>query len=64
LKIDEVGTEAAAVTVVVIGITSGSWNNPDNPFYMRIDRPFIFVIKDNHANSLLFIGKIINPSGK
>ena len=28
---------------------------------MRVDKPFIFVIKDNYSNSILFIGKIINP---
>ncbi len=59
VKVDEEGTEAAAVTSVEISLTSN--NGGSSKFYMRIDRPFIFVIKDNHANSILFIGKIINP---
>jgi serine protease inhibitor len=28
---------------------------------MRMEKPFILVIKDNHTNTILFIGKIINP---
>ena len=59
IKIDEEGTEAAAATSVEISLTSSTGGT--GKFYMRIDKPFIFVIKDNSANSLLFIGKIINP---
>jgi serine protease inhibitor len=59
VKVDEEGTEGAAVTSVEVGATSVG-GNPK--FFMRIDRPFIFVIKDNQTNTILFIGKIINPS--
>ena len=57
VKVDEEGTEAAAVTFVGVGTTSAG----SSKFYMRIDKPFLFVIKDNQTNSLLFMGKIINP---
>ncbi len=57
VKVDEEGTEAAAVTYVGVETTSAG----SSKFYMRLDKPFIFVIKDNQTNSLLFIGKIINP---
>ncbi len=60
VKVDEEGTEAAAVTSVGVGTTSVGGSN----FYMRVDRPFIYVIKDNYSNSILFIGKIINPGLK
>jgi serpin B len=56
IKVDEEGTEAAAVTSVGVGLTSA--HGGSGKFYMRIDRPFMFVIKDNIANSLLFMGKI------
>ena len=59
IKVDEEGTEAAAVTIVGVKNTSVGGSR----FYMRMDKPFIFVIKDNQANSILFMGKIINPSG-
>ncbi|MFQ5633068.1 MAG: serpin family protein [bacterium] len=31
---------------------------------MRIDRPFVFAIRDSHSETILFIGKIIDPSEK
>lgn len=60
IKIDEEGTEAAAVTSIEM-IISSSRGGGSSKFYMRIDKPFLFMIKDNSTNSLLFIGKIINP---
>lgn len=57
VEVDEEGTEAAAATSVEIGRTS----LPDN-VQMRIDRPFLLVIHENHSETILFIGKIIDPS--
>ena len=54
VKVDEEGTEAAAVTSVGVGIKS----THSSGFYMRVDKPFFFVIKDNYANSILFAGKL------
>lgn len=56
VEVNEEGTEAAAVTSVEISRDSVS-----DKFYMRVDKPFLFVIRDNHTNSVLFIGKITNP---
>ena len=55
IRVDEEGTEAAAVTSVEIGETS------INDISMRIDRPFIFVIRENHSQTILFMGKIVQP---
>lgn len=55
VKVDEEGTEAAAATSVEMGITSVG------PF-MRVNRPFIFAIRENHSGTILFIGKIVNPT--
>jgi serpin B len=57
VEVDEKGTEAAAVTVVEIGVTSVG---PGNETVMRVDRPFLFVIREKSSDALLFIGKIIN----
>lgn len=57
VEVNEEGTEAAAVTVVVIVETSV----PILPVF-RADRPFVFVIHDNKTKSILFMGKIVNPS--
>ena len=58
VQVDEEGTEAAAVTVVGIGTTS---TGPGG-FMMRVDRPFVFLIRDHHANTMLFMGKIVEPT--
>ena len=54
IAVDEKGTEAAAATGVVIGITSVPVPNPE----FRVDRPFIFMICDNTKNTIIFMGKI------
>ena len=61
IKVNEEGTEAAAVTMVTMGITTTSVNNRPRKIVMRIDHPFIFVIKERQSNSILFMGKITNP---
>ncbi len=54
IEIDENGTEAAAVTSVEIRETSYS---PVK--IMKINRPFLFILRENHSGTILFIGKII-----
>jgi serine protease inhibitor len=56
VEVNEEGTEAAAVTSVVIVETSV----PLIPDF-RADKPFLFVIRDKKTNSVLFIGKMMNP---
>lgn len=56
IKVDERGTEAAAVTGITIGTTS---IGPDNSF--RVDHPFVFAIREKDTQAILFIGKVINP---
>lgn len=59
LEVDEEGTEAAAATVVAIGVTSIE-NGKTYPV-MRVNRPFLFAIRENHSGTILFIGKIADP---
>lgn len=56
ITVDEVGTEAAAVTSVAVGITSA----PSYPT-MYINRPFVFVIREQNSSAILFMGKVKNP---
>jgi len=56
VQVDEEGTEAAAATSVGIGRTSIGGG-----FVMRVDRPFVFAIRENHSGTILFIGKITEP---
>lgn len=58
IQVDEEGTEAAAVTIVQIKNTSAG---PDNTFFMRLDRPFVFVINEKNTEAIMFVGKIMKP---
>lgn len=33
-----------------------------HPFIMKIDRPFIFMVRDNVTNAVLFSGVVMNPA--
>lgn len=59
IDVHEKGTEAAAVTSVEVETMSAI--EDEQPFYMKIDRPFFFIIKDNETNMILFTGLIENP---
>jgi serpin B len=53
IKVNEKGSEAAAATVVEV-LESAA---PEDPLTFRADRPFLFLIYDEEAESILFIGK-------
>jgi serine protease inhibitor len=55
VKLDEEGTEAAAVTVVEVRTVSA-------PPTFRFDRPFVFAIRERLSGTILFIGGIGDPS--
>jgi serpin B len=57
VEVDEVGTEAAAVTTIGIELTSF----PPQPYEFVIDKPFVFAIRERTTNTLLFIGQVTNP---
>ena len=59
VAVDEEGTEAAAATALVIGLTSIVM--PD--LELTVDRPFIFLIRDIETNSILFVGRVLSPMG-
>jgi serpin B len=58
IAVDEAGTEAAAATAVVIGTTSV----PIEVIQLDIDRPFLFALQDREAGSVLFLGRVLDPS--
>jgi serpin B len=60
VEVDEAGTEAAAATAAVISLTSMPMPEPD-PLELRIDRPFLFVIRATASGAPLFIGRYVQP---
>jgi serine protease inhibitor len=57
IDVHELGTEAAAATSVIVGVTS-------MPPELRFDRPFIFAIHERSSGTLLFIGRVGDPSAQ
>lgn len=58
IKVDEEGTEAAAVTGITVGVTSvGPTTN-----IFRVDHPFVFAIREKDTGAILFVGKVMDPS--
>ena len=55
VEVDEEGTTAAAVTSMVMACCSFI---PSRPLVIRVDRPFLFFIRDHSTNVNLFTGKI------
>jgi serpin B len=58
VSVDEEGTEAAAATVVIMGVT-GAMMPPQS---LTIDRPFIFAIRHKSTGQILFLGRLLDPS--
>jgi len=57
ISVDENGTEAAAATAVVFCKIS------DPLVTVTFNRPFIFLIRDIKSESILFLGRVMNPKG-
>ena len=61
VEVNEEGTEAAAVTTVMVG--REAIIQPIKPFEMIVDRPFFFIIGDSETQSILFMGLVYDPAG-
>ena len=58
IDVNEIGTEAAAATGVVAVDISGSMHPP---VAFKADHPFMFMIKDNKTDAILFLGQVNKP---
>jgi len=59
-EVDEKGTEAAAATAVVMSESATSVEITPPPF--KVDRPFLFFVRDDKSGAVLFSGRIVDPS--
>jgi len=55
IDVHEKGTEAAGATIVGVGVTS-------LPPSLTFDRPFLFVIRERSTGTLLFVGRVLDPT--
>jgi len=58
IKVDESGTEAAAATAIIMDLTA----MPTGGVEFRVDRPFLYLIRDNATGAVLFLGRVLDPS--
>ncbi|MBW2700396.1 MAG: serpin family protein [Deltaproteobacteria bacterium] len=58
IAVNEAGTEAAAATAVVMCGNAA----PPEPVTFTADRPFIYMIRDIPTGSILFMGRVTDPS--
>ena len=58
IEVDEIGTEAAAFSVV--SVMDGSCL----PQFFVCNRPFIFLVREKASGLVLFIGRMMNPAKK
>jgi serpin B len=62
VEVNEEGTEAAAATAATAVLAAARPAPPTPPIMFRADHPFMFLIRDNRSGSILFIGRVTNPS--
>jgi len=60
VDVDENGTEAAAATAVIM--MKASMPSPGEPVVFRADHPFLFLIRDRTTGSVLFVGRLCDPT--
>ncbi len=59
VSVNEEGTEAAAATGMVM-LASARLDR--EPVVLALDRPFIFLIRDEPTGAILFLGRVMDPS--
>jgi serpin B len=57
VAVDEAGTEAAAAAAVAMALKGAVQAEQD----VRVERPFLFLIRDIDTNAVLFLGHVVNP---
>ena len=50
--------EAAAATAVIMGRAMA----PEEPLEVRVDRPFLFLIRDIETGTVLFVGRVVDAA--
>ena len=57
IKVDESGSEAAAVTIVEMSLECAEPYEPKPPIIFHADRPFVYAIREASTGVILFVGK-------
>jgi len=60
MDVDEKGTTAAAATAIVMRGTA----IPGEPVTVTVDRPFLFALRDVPTGTILFLGRVTDPTAE
>ena len=58
VDVNEEGTEAAAATAVAMTRSASASHTP----LFRVDHPFLFLIRERQTGSILFLGRVVDPT--
>lgn len=62
IDVDETGTEAAAASAaIMVEDTMSTWPSLSEPVVFNADHPFLFLIQENPAGTILFMGRVADP---
>ena len=63
IDVNEKGTEAAAATIIGMRATAMRAPMPEPPpIVFRADHPFLFILLDTRSGSMLFLGRVADPT--
>ena len=62
VALDEEGTEAAAATAVMMALKGKA--RPSVPKVFKADHPFLFLIRHRETGSILFMGRVADPTAE
>jgi serpin B len=62
VEVDEVGTEAAAVTAIAMAEAISAREDEPERVVFHADHPFAYVIRDTKTGVVLFAGRVMDPS--
>ena len=60
VNVSETGIEVAAATAVIVAAAAAQVA-PQEPVTLKVDRPFMIVIRDIPIGAALFVGRVTNP---
>jgi serpin B len=61
IEVDEIGTEAAAVTAVAMAMDISLAGPEPERVVFHADHPFVYVIRDTETGAVLFAGRFVAP---
>jgi serpin B len=61
VSVNEAGTEASAATAVIFGRDGGISFDAARPVALRLDHPFVIMIRQVETGNVLFLGRVESP---